>query len=267
MFRLPSTIPIDEYPPPNAFIEEAERLVSLAQKSGVVLRVMGGMAVYMRCPTHFKEVWKNLKRLGDRVFTDIDFVSYGRFKDQMIDFMKSAGYQTSPELLVQAGKGRQIFFGGKVPMVEVFYDALDMNHLIQYDGRLELDRLTVPLADLMLQKLQIVKINDKDIKDLVVLLATHDVGKEDPEKIDVDFIVSRYMQTDWGFCYTATGNLEKVKNALSSLESLSQEEKDRVSRRASAILDAINQAPKAAKWKLRAKLGPKIKWYSDVDDW
>ena len=267
MFRLPSSIPIDDYPQPSAFIEEAERLVYLAQKSGILLRVMGGMAVYMRCPANFREVWKNLKRLGDRVFTDIDFVSYGKYRDQMMDFMKSAGYQTSPELIIQAGRGRQIFFGGKVPMVEVVYDALDMNHMIEYAGRLELDRLTVPLADLMLQKLQIVKINDKDIKDLVVLLATHDIGIGDPEKIDVDFIASKYMQADWGFFYTATNNLSRVKAALGPLDGLSQNEKTRVSDKLSAILETVNRAPKTTKWKLRAKVGPKVKWYNDVDDW
>lgn len=267
MFRLPTQIPIEEYPPPQAFIEEAERLVEAASKQELVLRVMGGMAVYMRCPPAFRDVWKTLKRLGDRVFTDIDFVSYGKYKSSMIDFMKSMGYQTTPELMLQAGKGRQIFFGGKVPMVEVFYDRLDMNHVIEYAGRLELDRLTVPLADLMLQKLQIVKINDKDIKDLVVLFATHETGAGDPEKIDVDFVSSEYMQIDWNFYYTATTNLQKVKDAVVGFDSLSKDDKNRVSERASLILGTIEKAPKGTKWKLRARVGPKVKWYNDVDEW
>ncbi len=261
MFRLPTQIPIEEYPGPDVFIAEAERLVGEAERSGITLRVMGGMAVYMRCPEEFKSVWKTLKRLGDRVFTDIDFVSYGVYRNSMIEFMKTVGYQTDANLIVQAGKSRHIFYGGKVPMVEVFYDRLDMNHIIDYSGRLEADKVTVPLAELMLQKLQIVKINDKDIKDLVVLLATYDVGPGDPERIDIDFLNSRYFQSDWNFYHTATTNLAKLRETLGALEALS--DGDRIT----AIEKAINDAPKSTKWKLRAKVGPKVKWYNDVDEW
>jgi len=267
MFRLPTQIPIEEYPPPEAFIQEAERLVAEATKRRLLLRVMGGMAVYMRCTHEFKDAWRRLKRLGDRVFTDIDFVSYGANKPAMIDFMKSVGYQTDASLIVQAGKGRQIFYGGKVPMVEVFYDRLDMNHVIEYAGRLEADSVTVPLAELMLQKLQIVKINDKDLKDLAVLFATHDVGSGDPEKIDVDLANSRYFQSDWNFYYTATTNLAKVIEAVKGFDTLAEDSRQRIAERASRILKAIEASPKSTKWKLRAKMGPKVKWYNDVDEW
>ncbi|MGQ9586782.1 MAG: hypothetical protein ACUVT7_00140 [Thermoplasmata archaeon] len=267
MFRLPAQIPIEEYPPPEVFIEEAERLVDEASRRGIVLRVMGGMAIYMRCGSEFAESWKKLKRLGDRVFTDIDFVSYSKHKNDMIEFMRAVGYQTDANLIVQAGKNRQIFYGGKVPMVEVFYDKLDMNHLIDYSGRLEADTVTVPLAELMLQKLQIVKINDKDIKDLAVLLATHDIGKGNPEKIEIDLINSKYMQSDWNFYYTATTNLAKVIEAVKGFDVLTEEDKLRISQRAARALQAIESAPKTVKWKLRARIGPKVKWYNDVDEW
>ena len=60
-----------------------------------------------------------------------------------------------------SGGTRLIFFGERVPMIDVFYDRLDYNHPIEYKGRLEADPYCVSLADLMLQKLQIVEINDK----------------------------------------------------------------------------------------------------------
>lgn len=267
VFRLSTQIPIEEYPPPEVFIEEAAKLVEAARSRGIVLRVMGGMAVYMRCPDEFKDVWRKLKRLGDRVFTDIDFVSYSRHKNDMIDLMRNFGYQTDSQLIMQAGKNRQIFYGGKVPMVEVFYDRLDMNHVIEYDGTLEADSPTVPLAELMLQKLQIVKINDKDLKDLAVLFATHDLGKGDPEKIDVDLVNERYMQSDWSFFYTATTNLGKVVETVKGFDVLTDSDRQRIVDRAGRILKAVNDSPKTARWKLRAKMGPKVKWYNDVDEW
>lgn len=266
-FRLPTQIPLEEYPPPEVFIEEAERLVEEARKRNLPLRVMGGMAVYMRCPPEFREVWKALKRLGDRVFTDIDFVSYGKYKEQMIDLMGSQGYRTDAQLVLHAGKNRQIFYGGRVPMVEIFYDRLAMNHTLDYQGRLEADTLTVPLAELMLQKLQIVKLNDKDVKDLVVLFATHGLGSGNAEMIDVDFVTSKYMQSDWGFYWTATNNLTRVGEALKRLNALKEDEKMAVAERIAKILQTLNDAPKTRKWKLRARVGPKVQWYNDVDEW
>ncbi|MCU0852943.1 MAG: hypothetical protein MUC90_06825 [Thermoplasmata archaeon] len=59
-------------------------------------------------------------------------------------------------------------------MVEIFYDELAMNHTVPYKGRLEMDSPTTPAGELMLQKLQVVKINEKDIKDLIVLIRAHD---------------------------------------------------------------------------------------------
>jgi hypothetical protein len=266
MFRLPSEIPLSEYPPPEIFISEAERLVTEAGKEGLILRVMGGMAIYMRCAPEYKELWKRLGRLEGRVFTDIDFVSYGKYQNAMIEFMRKNGYQMDPRMLFMIAKNRHIFFGGKVPMVEVFYDELNMNHRIIYKDRLETSEITVPLEELMLQKLQIVKINEKDLKDLMILLLSSQLGKG-KDKLDAEFVAQEYMASDWGFYYTSTMNLNKLRESARTNEILSDEQKKIIEEKIASILNSFESVPKKMSWKLRAKIGTKKQWYNVVDDW
>jgi len=79
--------------------------------------------------------------------------------------------------------------------------------------RLEIDYPTISLADLLLEKMQIVKLNEKDILDTIVMLREHDVGEGDKETINSDR-VSGLLSDDWGFYYTVTTNLGKIKSAF-----------------------------------------------------
>lgn len=264
--RLPADIPIEEYPAPEVFLDEAKTLVDEAAKKGLVLRVMGGMAIYMHS-RDYESLWKGLARLGSKAFTDIDFVAYGKQRNALMEFVTSKGYKTDPRFLYQFGKSRHIFFGGRVPMVEIFYDELAMNHTVPYAGRLEKDAPTVPLGELMLQKLQIVKINEKDIKDLIVLLRAHEIGNTDDEKINLNVFDFVEISNDWGWYHTATTNLKKVNAKLAEYPQLSDEDRQVVSRRVDQLLKHIEDRPKSFKWKMRAKVGAKTMWYNPVDDW
>ncbi len=264
--RLPADIPAEEYPAPDVFLDEAKTLVAEAAKKNLTLRVMGGMAIYMHSMEQ-EDLWKRLARLGTKAFTDIDFVAYGKQGNDLLNFVQSRGYKTDPRFLYQFGKSRHIFFGGRVPMVEIFYDQLAMNHTIKYAGRLERDPLTVPLGELMLQKLQIVKINEKDIKDLIVLFRAHDIGEDDHEKINTQVFDFIDIFNDWGWHYTATMNLNKVKKAAYEYPQLSQEDRMIVGQKIDRLLAYIESKPKTFKWKMRSKIGTKSMWYNPVDDW
>jgi len=264
--RLPADVPIEEYPAPEVFLDEALTLVSEATKKGLTLRVMGGMAIYMHS-RQYEDLWRNLARLGTKAFTDIDFVAYGKQRNELMNLVTSRGYETDPRFLYQFGKSRHIFFGGRVPMVEIFYDELAMNHTIPYASRLEKDPLTVPLGELMLQKLQIVKINEKDIKDLIVLFRAHEIGDDDNDRINIDAFDRVGMFNDWGWHYTATMNLNKVKKAAYEYPQLSQEDKTVVGQKVDRLLSHLESRPKSFKWKMRSKIGTKTMWYNPVDDW
>jgi len=46
---------------------------------------------------------------------------------------------------------RQIYYGTRIPMVEIFLDKLRMNHTINFVKRLEADLITIPLTELLLE--------------------------------------------------------------------------------------------------------------------
>ena len=265
-FKLPTEIPLDKYPSLSTFIEEAISCVKEAEEDSIILRVMGGLAIYLHSQA-FKELWEKLARLEKRAFTDIDFASYGKFRIKLNNFFLKRGYNFDKRLQMHYGKQRQIYFGGKVPMVEVFFDKLEMNHTINFKGRLEADSITLPLSELLLQKLQIVKINEKDIKDVIVLLRAHDLGETDNDVINLKALTQAGLLSDWGFYYTVTTNLNKIIDYIHAYEGLAESDKKIVVDRIYRILHHLEEQPKSLSWKLRAQIGPKKKWYNDVEDW
>jgi len=264
-FRLPKDIPLEEYPKPEAYLEEARRLTEEGQKQGITLRVMGPIALYFYFP-EYVDLYRRMERLGDRVFTDIDYASYGKHRGKLVGFFNAQGYQVEKRALMLSGGARHIYFGERIPMIDVFFDKLNYNHPIEYKGRLEIHPYCVSLTDLLLQKLQIVKINDKDLKDAMLLLLAARVGESDNGTVNAKY-VAKLMSDDWGFCYTSTTNLQKVKEAMEGVAVLSEEDRTTIRANADIVLETIEKAPKSGKWKGRAKAGAKKPWYNEVTDW
>ncbi len=207
-FRLPKDIPLDEYPKPEAYLEEGRLLVDDAQKQGLILRVMGPIALHYYFPD-FVDLYRRMERLGERVFTDIDFAAYGKHRSKLVPFFEAHGYELEKRAAMISGGTRMIFFSANIPMIDVFFDRLDYNHPIDYRGRLEANPYCVSQADLMLQKLQIVQINDKDLKDAMLLLLAGRLGETDQNMINAKYI-AKLFSDDWGFYHTATTNLERI---------------------------------------------------------
>ncbi len=226
---------------------------------------MGPIAIHFYFP-EYVDLYRRMERLGDRVFTDIDYASYGKNRGKMIAFFNAQGYQVEKRSLMMSGGARHIYFGECIPMIDVFFDELNYNHPIHYKDRLEIHPYCVSLTDLLLQKLQIVKINDKDLKDTMLLLLASTVGETDNGTINARYVASR-MADDWGFCYTSTTNLAKVKEASQKLGVLTTESRATIQANADRILEFIENAPKSGKWKKREKTGTKKSWYNEVTDW
>ncbi len=264
-FRLPKDIPLEEYPRPEAFLEEARRLADEAQKQGMILRVMGPIALHYHFPEHV-DLYRRMERLGERVFTDIDYAAYGKHRGKLVSFFQTQGYDFDRQTMMLFGQTRHIYFGQRIPMIDVFYDKLDMNHCVDYKGRLELHPQCVSLTDLLLQKLQIVHINDKDLKDVMLLLLAAPLADVDQGAINSRY-VCRLFADDWGFYHTGTANLGKVKAATARVAALTAEQQAAISAKADQLLQAIEAAPKSGNWQRRAKVGTKKPWYNEVSDW
>jgi hypothetical protein len=264
-FRLPKDIPLDEYPKPQEYLDEAKRLTDEAQKKGIILRVMGPIALHFYFPD-FIDLYRRMERLGERVFTDIDYAAYAKYRHHTVPFFESQDYQLEKRAAMISGGERHIFFSSRIPMIDVFYDKLNYNHPIDYRGRLEYHPYCVSLADLLLQKLQIVQINDKDLKDAMLLLLAGQISVSDDSAINVQYI-AKLFSADWGFYHTATTNLEMIKKAVDGVSALTGTDRAIIREKADQIIKVVDDAPKSFFWKNRAKTGTKKLWYKEVADW
>jgi hypothetical protein len=178
--------------------------------------------------------------------------------------MLASGYEVDKGLLV-ATEGRRFFF--KHPQtglgIDIFVDKLEFCHTVWLKDRLELDKPTITLVDLLMEKMQIVEINPKDLKDTAVLLLEHDLGEGDREKIDVKYL-AKIMSDDWGFYYTLSTNLGKCRQFLTESTILSDSQRAVVESRIESIIKVIEESPKSMRWKMRAKIGTKMPWYQKV---
>jgi len=172
----------------------------------------------------------------------------------------------SMALLFGTGKNRAIYKDeSHNRSVDVFFDKLEMCHTLEFKNRLELDYPTIPLSDLLLQKIQIIKINEKDIKDIIILLREHQVGEFEKETVNINYI-ARLLSKDWGFWYTVTLNLDKTKEFLAEYKNLADADRKDVETKLDNILKRIEDEPKSIQWKLRSKVGTSKKWYTEVEE-
>jgi len=253
--------------PSEYFLNEARGLAEKANENGIVLRVLGALAVRIHSP-EYASLHQNLGRLGGNTeFTDIDVMTYGEFQDKLEPFFKSVGFNPEPRVrrTPSIWAYRQMYLEPKGQFhVDVFFDKLEMSHTIDFRGRLEVDYPTISLADILLEKMQIHRINEKDVKDSIVLIRAHSLGDTDKESVNEAYI-AKLLSGDWGFYHTVTNNLNKTKLLLQDYEIPPNDKEDVVSK-IDRLLTRIENEPKSSKFKMRARIGEKKKWYNDVDE-
>ena len=245
----------------DKFENELKRILKAADESGISLRVIGSLAFQMHCPQ-----FGYLQAAMGRAYTDIDFAAYGKQTKQIQDLMNSLGYKENREVFIVSEGERAIYEKPEAGLhLDVFYEKLDFCHTIYWAGRLEVDKPTIPLAELLLEKMQIVQINEKDIIDTIMLLLEHSLGGNDKEVINMQRIAA-ICGNDWGFWRTVTMNLEKVRVLAHGYSQLADEQKSRVESQVTEALAVIEKEPKSLAWRLRARVGDRVKWYKDVDE-
>lgn len=247
------------------FVAEAEAIIEAARDHGLHLRLLGALAVIKQCPEH---VW--LLERTNRILTDLDFMGYDREVDAVERMFAELGYEVlgGRGVTMDVWVGRRIFHDptGRRRRVDVFLDRLDFCHAIDLRGRLDLDPVTIPLTDLLLEKLQIVEINEKDLKDLVVLFLEHPVAdRESPGAFDASRIVD-LLSAEWGFYYTVSLNLDRIRRYMQTIPDLSDGQRALVEERMDHLWQLVEARPKSVRWKIRARVGPARKWYQEVGE-
>jgi hypothetical protein len=243
------------------FLDYARKIVEEGQQRGVLLRLLGAVAFYLHCPKY-----GSFQQQANRHFTDLDFAAYFKHNDAIRTIFAALRFQEDREVAVVYARQRLVFDHLDLPLhVDIFFDKLDFCHPIPWAGRLEKDSLTIPLAELLLEKMQIIQLNEKDVIDTLMLLREHPLGSDDNEVINSSRIAS-LCSKDWGMWRTITMNLSKVAGLAENYSWLDKESCSVIRQRVTDLLGTINDAPKTPVWKVRSTVGDRVKWYKEVHE-
>jgi hypothetical protein len=234
-------------------LAEGKRLLAQAAVAKVPLRLLGGVAIRLRAPA-------GLPSALAREYGDLDFVTVRRGAPLASTFLRGEGYEPHVAFNALHGNERLLFFDNEHDrQVDVFVGQFRMSHRIPFDERVELEPETLPLAELLLTKLQIAQLNEKDVRDALAVLHGHPVGEEDGDQVNAGR-VAELCACDWGLWRTFTANLAACRDYVSSYDLPSSEQTELVAR-IDLLAERIEREPKTRVWRLRAKVGDRKRWY------
>jgi len=239
-------------------VEEAKRIIDEAEKMNVTLRLLGGLAIRLHCHgQHSSHI---------RAYHDTDFFGLRGQSAQIEVLFKKLGYIPNPRYNSLYGYRRLQFFDKSNDRnVDVFLDRFEMDHELNFKHRVGLDRYTIPLTDLLLTKIQVVKVNEKDLKDIVAILEDHEVAnKSDRETIDLEYI-AELCSKDWGLHTSVMANLDTLESFITE-HKLAVRDERAIIKKVKGIRESIERRPKSLRWKTRAKIGERMRWYQEVEE-
>jgi len=260
---------------------EARRIIDAGNERGVVLRLTGGLAVrHYAIDLEFAE----------REYSDIDLIGLRRQSAEIGALLDELGYLENIYVATATGGAQRQFFlpardlasrrhvakrgAASLPVyaavppsdhLDVFLDAMKMDHEVEMRDRLATNTYAISPADLFLCKLQIVRLNEKDAHDVITLCKDVYVDFEDhPGVLDLTRVAEACAR-DWGLYVDVMGNIDIVLDRLASYE-LTVREFTRVRRTLELAQDMMAEASKSLRWRLRARVGKRVKWYREVEE-
>ena len=239
-------------------LPEALGLAKAAEAAGIGLKLLGGLAVRVLCPDLPPRL---------RAGQDMDFACLSKGRKATASFLEAQGCVPDKRFNNLNGDRQMYFTAPSGRPVDIMVDRLTMCHMLDFRPGFSRLPYTLDAIDVLLSKLQIVELNEKDARDIVQLLAGLPVGTDsDGSKANgavLDTVrFSQLLGADWGWWRTVTGNLDKLPALVAERPELVPP---------GAPHDALGQArelaglaqsvPKGMKWKLRANVGDRVRWY------
>lgn len=231
-------------------IAEAERVAGAARAQGVGVKLLGGAGIRLHSPSSQHSPLK-------RKYGDLDYVVASKDRKAVLAFFPAIGYEANDRFNLMQGDRRLYFFdanNGK--QVDVFIDVFRMSHVLDLRNRLAHDGPCATPSDLLLSKLQIYEVNRKDLIDAAALVLDHPIASNGDDAIDAAY-VTRLACEDWGLCRTLQLNLGKLRQTVAELDI----NRDVVNSRLDELWAAIEAGPKPLKWRMRAQVGDRMRWY------
>jgi hypothetical protein len=238
----------------TGLLNEAKSLIDLASQRDIDLRLLGGLAIRLLCPD-----------LPPRTRTgqDLDFGSASSTRRTLGDLLVELGYVPDKNFNALYGNKQLYFVHGQTGLaIDVLIDKLNMCHTLDFAERLTRMPYTLDPLDLLLSKLQIVELNAKDVDDCLRLLVTFPLSEGGSERtMDLEIFRS-LVGEDWGWWRTVTLNLERIEAVLNAGDREAIDGGKLDPRDQLAVLTlATEEAPKSRRWKMRARIGERKRWY------
>ncbi|HEX9099450.1 MAG TPA: hypothetical protein VF956_08215 [Candidatus Dormibacteraeota bacterium] len=231
-------------------IEEAQRVAVAANAAGVSLKLLGGAGIHLHSPSAQRPPLK-------RKYGDLDYAIAKRDRQGVLKLFPALGYEANDRFNLMQGDRRLYFYDTEHNrQVDIFIDWFKMSHVIDLRDRLDCEGPCASPSDLLLSKLQIYEVNHKDLVDLTALLLDHPMAENDDDAIDLRYL-SRVAADDWGMYRTLQVNIGKLRETLDELDI----DRELVGSRLDELWSAIEAQPKPLKWKLRAQVGDRVRWY------
>jgi hypothetical protein len=241
-----------------ALVTEARRISDEAGSRGIEVRLLGGIAIWLRSEDGVRA------QLG-REYADIDLVTLRKHSKPLRELLESIGYE--PNKMFNALQSDRLYYNAADGShhLDIFVDKFAMSHKLDLADRLRTEPLVLPAAELLLTKLQIAELNDKDARDTAMLLLDHELADRDgPGLLNASY-VAEVCAEDWGLYTTITDNLGKIQELLESILPDPQQ-RQIVGERVADLLARLEAAPKSRGWRRRAKIGRRMRWYEVPDE-
>ena len=233
-------------------LPEALALARGAAGASLGLKLLGGLAVRVLCPDFPPRLRRD---------QDIDFACVTKQRKKVADWLDGAGCEPDRRFNNLNGDRQMYFNAPSGRPIDVMVDKLSMCHVLDFRPSFDRQPLTIDAVDVLLSKLQIVELNEKDLRDIVHLLAALPLGGGAQVSIDTDRF-GKLLGADWGWWRTVTGNLAKMEELLGDRPALIPDNRSyEPVAQAGRLLELAVQAPKSMKWKLRANVGERVRWY------
>jgi hypothetical protein len=244
--------------PLDDLLAEGQSIVQIAADRGLTVRMLGGAAIHFLTRNVPEAVFRRSPQ-------DIDFVCRKDHARSLRDFMIGRGYRADEMFNAVNGHRRLLFYDDRNSrQVDIFIGEFSMCHVIPIGDRLALEEITLPRAELLLMKLQIFELNAKDQQDILHLLLYSELSTDASDAIDARHL-AEVCARDWGLWRTVSLNLQRTRDAIESSD-LPCGQGATILERVGAIEQALAEAPKTRRWRLRARVGDRVQWYEEPEE-
>ncbi len=238
-------------------VAEARRLVDAAERGGLTVRTLGGTAIYLQSPSQ--------QPLLPRALKDIDLVTTREDGHRLLELLPQLGYVGNEMFNALRGARRQIHRDPRHERdLDVFVEEFSLCHTLPIAARLERERYTLPLAELLLTKLQIVELNERDERDIYSLFHAHELTEGDARGIEAD-VIAGLCAADWGLWRTCKGTIERCLADVGGYR-LERAASATIAERLEGLWKRIEAEPKSGRWKRRSRLGERKRWYAEPEE-